>query len=89
MKPQCLFILRLNYSKDSLHSLKNSNESRTSFDASVEDGINVSSKPSTKLVKVAIIGSPNAGKSTLINTIVGRRVNLSENIRTKNCIVPV
>lgn len=31
-------------------------------------------KPSTSLLKIAIIGVPNSGKSTFINQIVGRRV---------------
>ena len=38
-----------------------------------------SNKPSdiqnTKILKVAMIGAPNAGKSTLINKIVQRRVS--------------
>ena len=33
----------------------------------------------TRLLKVAIIGVPNAGKSTLINQLVGRRVNINRN----------
>ena len=28
------------------------------------------------VVKVAVIGDPNAGKSTLINSILGRRVRM-------------
>lgn len=75
MSSQYLLSSRQNYSEDSLHSLTRITETRISFDTSVEDSSNVISRPSTKLVKTAIIGSPNAGKSTLINTVVGRRVN--------------
>uniref|UniRef100_A0A1B6EQ39 GTPase Era, mitochondrial n=1 Tax=Cuerna arida TaxID=1464854 RepID=A0A1B6EQ39_9HEMI len=37
-------------------------------------GIQVADKPLTKILKIAIIGTPNSGKSTFINQIVGRRV---------------
>lgn len=32
-------------------------------------------QPTTKLLKISIIGTPNTGKSTFINQIVGRRVS--------------
>uniref|UniRef100_A0A1B6LPZ9 GTPase Era, mitochondrial n=1 Tax=Graphocephala atropunctata TaxID=36148 RepID=A0A1B6LPZ9_9HEMI len=36
--------------------------------------IQLADKPLTKILRIAIIGTPNSGKSTFINQIVGRRV---------------
>lgn len=86
INPQCVLLLRLNYSEDSLISPKKIDETRTRFDTSVDDRSNEIRKPCTKLVKAAVIGSPNAGKSTLINSIVGRRIfPVSTKVHTSQC----
>lgn len=89
VKPQRLLSLRLNYSEDGCHSLKEIKETLVGFDAAQSDfksRSEVISEPSTKLVKAAIIGSPNAGKSTLINSIVGRRIfPVSAKVHTTQC----
>jgi ribosome biogenesis GTPase A len=47
-----------------------------------QDNGNAVDPEQQKLLKVAIIGVPNAGKSSLINSIVGRNVN-THYIRTR------
>jgi ribosome biogenesis GTPase A len=41
-------------------------------------------KPQEKLIKLAIIGLPNVGKSTFINSIVEKRVIYANNIKKNN-----
>lgn len=42
----------------------------------VEDSNSSNEKQDRKVLKVAIVGVPNAGKSTFINQIVGRNVSI-------------
>lgn len=43
----------------------------------------------TRLLKIAIIGVPNAGKSTIINQLVGRKVNTSGSYNLKSVAVSI
>ncbi|CAL4109659.1 unnamed protein product, partial [Meganyctiphanes norvegica] len=49
-------------------------------------GSKVISPPDSKLLKVAIVGVPNCGKSTLINSLMGWRVcSVSSKVHTTEC----
>jgi ribosome biogenesis GTPase A len=43
----------------------------------LESSVSQNENYETRLLKIAIIGVPNAGKSTVINQLVGRKVNIS------------
>ncbi|XKL67415.1 hypothetical protein PGB90_002906 [Kerria lacca] len=58
----------------------------TKFLNNVDEYSNSTSESLQKILKIAIIGVPNSGKSTLINQIVGRNVlAISKKVHTTRC----
>jgi tRNA U34 5-carboxymethylaminomethyl modifying GTPase MnmE/TrmE len=53
------------------------NKNTRTLSSKVESSAAQNENYESRLLKIAIIGVPNAGKSTVINQLVGRKVNTS------------